>query len=180
MPDVSGILLETQERACGVKEWIYPACVVCVNVKEGGKEDQTKEDADTLREIVEQVRALKPFDNALDYAYPEKLYEDVGITHQTLVVRTPQQNGIVERRNRTLVEDARTMLIFLKAPLFLWAEAVATAYLKYLYVFGALCYPTNDSEDPGKLKPKADISIFIGLAISCKESIPESTTKGLE
>ncbi|GKB07065.1 retrovirus-related pol polyprotein from transposon TNT 1-94 [Tanacetum coccineum] len=79
-------------------------------------------------------------------------------------VRTPQQNGIVERRNRTLVEDARTMLIFLKAPLFLWAEAVATAYLKYLYVFGALCYPTNDSEDPGKLKPKADIGIFIGYS----------------
>nr|GEW97269.1 retrovirus-related Pol polyprotein from transposon TNT 1-94 [Tanacetum cinerariifolium] len=36
--------------------------------------------------------------------------------------------------------------------------------LKYLYVFGALCYPTNDSEDFGKLKPKADISIFIGYA----------------
>ncbi|GJW34367.1 retrovirus-related pol polyprotein from transposon TNT 1-94 [Tanacetum coccineum] len=43
------------------------------------------------------------------------------------VLRTPQQNGVVERRNRTLVEAARTMLIFSKAPLFLWAEAVATA-----------------------------------------------------
>ncbi|GKF45210.1 retrovirus-related pol polyprotein from transposon TNT 1-94 [Tanacetum coccineum] len=36
--------------------------------------------------------------------------------------------------------------------------------LLYLYVFGALCYPTNDSENLGKLKPKADISIFIGYA----------------
>ncbi|GJT78012.1 hypothetical protein Tco_1044737 [Tanacetum coccineum] len=44
-----------------------------------------------------------------------------------------------------------------KAPLFLWAEVVATAYLKYLHVFGALCYATKDSEDFGKLKPKADI-----------------------
>ncbi|GJU56905.1 integrase, catalytic region, zinc finger, CCHC-type containing protein [Tanacetum coccineum] len=35
-------------------------------------------------------------------------------------------------------------------------------YLSYLYVFGALCYPTNDSEDLGKLKPKAHIRIFIG------------------
>nr|GEW60283.1 hypothetical protein [Tanacetum cinerariifolium] len=36
-------------------------------------------------------------------------------------------NGVVERRNRTLVEAARTMLIFSRAPLFLWAEAIATA-----------------------------------------------------
>nr|GEV18756.1 integrase, catalytic region, zinc finger, CCHC-type, peptidase aspartic, catalytic [Tanacetum cinerariifolium] len=40
--------------------------------------------------------------------------------------------------------------------------------LKYLYVFSALCYPTNDSEDLGKLKPKADIGIFIGYSPSKK------------
>ncbi|GJU82410.1 retrovirus-related pol polyprotein from transposon TNT 1-94 [Tanacetum coccineum] len=100
-------------------------------------------------------------------------YEDVGISHQTSVALTPQQNSVVERRNRTLVEAARTMLIFSKASLFLWAEVVATACytqnrslirkrhnktpyellhdrkpdLSYLCVFGALCYPTNDSED---------------------------------
>ncbi|GJT66538.1 integrase, catalytic region, zinc finger, CCHC-type containing protein [Tanacetum coccineum] len=51
-----------------------------------------------------------------------------GITHEKTVLRTPQQNGIVERQNRTLVEATRTMLIFSKAPLFLWAEAVANAY----------------------------------------------------
>ncbi|GJY25183.1 retrovirus-related pol polyprotein from transposon TNT 1-94 [Tanacetum coccineum] len=61
-------------------------------------------------------------------------YERVGIFHQKSVPRTPQQNGIVERRNRTLVEAARTMLIFSKAPMFLWAEAVATA-----------CYTQNRS-----------------------------------
>ncbi|GKA59634.1 retrovirus-related pol polyprotein from transposon TNT 1-94 [Tanacetum coccineum] len=48
-----------------------------------------------------------------------EFYECVGITHQTFVVRTPQQNGIVKRRSRTLLEAARTMLIFSKAPLFL-------------------------------------------------------------
>ncbi|GKD74786.1 retrovirus-related pol polyprotein from transposon TNT 1-94, partial [Tanacetum coccineum] len=37
-------------------------------------------------------------------------------------------------------------------------------YLSYLYVFGALCYPTNNSEDLGKLKAKADVGIFIGYA----------------
>ncbi|GKD01205.1 retrovirus-related pol polyprotein from transposon TNT 1-94, partial [Tanacetum coccineum] len=45
-----------------------------------------------------------------------------------MVLRTPQQNDIVERRNRTLVEAARTMLIFSMAPMFLWAEAVAISY----------------------------------------------------
>nr|GEW98029.1 retrovirus-related Pol polyprotein from transposon TNT 1-94 [Tanacetum cinerariifolium] len=45
-----------------------------------------------------------------------------------------QQNGVVERRNRTLVEAARTMLIFSKASMFLWAEVVATA-----------CYTQNQS-----------------------------------
>ncbi|GKA13650.1 retrovirus-related pol polyprotein from transposon TNT 1-94 [Tanacetum coccineum] len=54
-------------------------------------------------------------------------YERVGIFHQNTVPRTPQQNGVVERQNRTLVEAAKTMLIFSKAPVFLWAEAVATA-----------------------------------------------------
>nr|GEW31792.1 retrovirus-related Pol polyprotein from transposon TNT 1-94 [Tanacetum cinerariifolium] len=112
----------------------------------------------------------------------------------TDVPRTPQQNGVVERRNRTLVEAAQTMLIFSKAPMFLWAEAVATAcytqnrslihtrHHKTLYelvhnkksdltffrVFGALCYPTNDSEDLGKLQPTADTGIFVGYAPSRK------------
>ncbi|GJZ22660.1 retrovirus-related pol polyprotein from transposon TNT 1-94 [Tanacetum coccineum] len=54
-------------------------------------------------------------------------YEKVGISHETSVARSPQQNGVVEIRNRTLIEAAHTMLIYAKAPLFLWAEAVATA-----------------------------------------------------
>nr|GEV56050.1 hypothetical protein [Tanacetum cinerariifolium] len=50
-------------------------------------------------------------------------YEEVGISHETSVARSPHHNGIVERRNRTLIEAARTMLIYAQAPLFLWAEA---------------------------------------------------------
>ncbi|GJU63672.1 retrovirus-related pol polyprotein from transposon TNT 1-94, partial [Tanacetum coccineum] len=61
-------------------------------------------------------------------------YEKVGISHETFFARSPQQNGVVERRNHTLIEDARTMLIYVKAPLFLWAEAIATA-----------CYTQNRS-----------------------------------
>nr|GEY83343.1 putative ribonuclease H-like domain-containing protein [Tanacetum cinerariifolium] len=63
------------------------------------------------------------FVNQTSYDY----YEEVGISHKTSVARSPQQNGVIERRNRTLIEAARTMLIYAQAPLFLWAEAVATA-----------------------------------------------------
>nr|GEW56237.1 hypothetical protein [Tanacetum cinerariifolium] len=78
------------------------------------------------------------------------------------MMKTPQQNGVVKRRNHTLVKAAQTMLIFSKALMFLWAEVVATA------VFGSLCYPTNDNEDLGKLQPTTDTGIFVGYAPSRK------------
>ncbi|GJR94782.1 retrovirus-related pol polyprotein from transposon TNT 1-94 [Tanacetum coccineum] len=61
-------------------------------------------------------------------------FKEEGIEHQTSTPRTPEQNGVVERRNRTLVEAARTMLSASKLPLSFWAEAVATA-----------CYTQNRS-----------------------------------
>nr|GEZ48522.1 retrovirus-related Pol polyprotein from transposon TNT 1-94 [Tanacetum cinerariifolium] len=118
----------------------------------------------------------------------KEYFDSVGIIHKTSVAKTPQQNGVIERRNRTLVEAVRTMLIFSHAPLFLWAEAFATAFftrnhsiihlcfnktsyelikgrkpdISYLHVFGALCYPKNDHEDIDKLGAKGDIGFFIG------------------
>nr|GEX99372.1 copia protein [Tanacetum cinerariifolium] len=50
-----------------------------------------------------------------------------GILHQTSVARTPEQNGVVERWNRTLVEATRIMLSAAKVPLFFWDEAIATS-----------------------------------------------------
>ncbi|GJW00031.1 retrovirus-related pol polyprotein from transposon TNT 1-94 [Tanacetum coccineum] len=123
-------------------------------------------------------------------------YEKVGISHEISVARSPQHNGVVERRNRTLIEAARTMLIYAKAPLFLWAEAVATACytqnhsiiclrhgktpyellhdklpnLLFFHVIGALCYPTNDSENLGKLQPKADIDFNELTAMASEHS----------
>ncbi|GJY50289.1 copia protein [Tanacetum coccineum] len=99
-----------------------------------------------------------------------KYYESVSIFHQKKVLRSPQQNGVVERQNHTLVEATRTMLIFSKALMFLWGEAVVTAF------FGALCYPTNDSEDLVKLQPTADIRIFVGYAPSRKGPVPTFLT----
>ncbi|GJS12716.1 retrovirus-related pol polyprotein from transposon TNT 1-94 [Tanacetum coccineum] len=54
-------------------------------------------------------------------------FKEEGIEHQTSTPRTPEQNGVVERRNRTLVEAARTMLSASKLPLSFWAEAVGNA-----------------------------------------------------
>ncbi|GJY85212.1 retrovirus-related pol polyprotein from transposon TNT 1-94 [Tanacetum coccineum] len=123
-------------------------------------------------------------------------YENVGISYETSVARSSQQNGVVERRNRTLIEAAHTMLIYVKALLFLWAKAVATACytqnrsiirlrhgktpyellhdklpdLSFFHVFGALCYPTNDSENLGKLQPKADIDFDELTAMASEHS----------
>ncbi|GKB54092.1 putative ribonuclease H-like domain-containing protein [Tanacetum coccineum] len=80
------------------------------------------------RNLKAQILTIRT-DNGTEFKN-EKLrafYAKLGIVHKTSIARTPQQNGVVERRNRTLIEAARTMLIFSKALEFLWAEAIATA-----------------------------------------------------
>nr|GEW43455.1 retrovirus-related Pol polyprotein from transposon TNT 1-94 [Tanacetum cinerariifolium] len=112
------------------------------------------------------------------------------ISFHVLYSRTPQQNGVVERRNRTLVEAARTMLTFANLTSFLWAEAIAIACftqnhsiihkrfdktpyelinkrkpnIKFFRVFGCRCYLFNDYEDVGKIKAKGDIRVFVGYS----------------
>nr|GEU34571.1 retrovirus-related Pol polyprotein from transposon TNT 1-94 [Tanacetum cinerariifolium] len=134
----------------------------------------------------------------------KEYFDSVGISHQMSSVRTPQQNGVVERRNWTLVEATRTMLIFSRVSLFLCAEAIAIACftqnrsiihrrfnktpyklingrkldISFLYVFRALCYPKNDREDIRKLGAKGDIGFFIGYsADSCAYRIYNRRTK---
>nr|GEV99903.1 hypothetical protein [Tanacetum cinerariifolium] len=113
-----------------------------------------------------------------------------GILHQTSVARTPEQNGAVKRRNRTLVEAARTMLSAAKVPLFFLAEAIATTCftqnrslviprhektpyhiindrkpsVKFFYIFGSLCYIVRDGENLNKIKEKGDACIFVGCS----------------
>nr|GEW08219.1 hypothetical protein [Tanacetum cinerariifolium] len=121
------------------------------------------------------VKCLRSKDEALDFII--KFLKMI-----QLRLKAPE-NGVVERYNRTLIEVACTMLIYAKALLFLWAEVGATACytqnrsiirlhhdktpyellhdklpnLSFFHVFGALCYPTNDNENLGKLQLKADI-----------------------
>ncbi|GJV26919.1 retrovirus-related pol polyprotein from transposon TNT 1-94 [Tanacetum coccineum] len=116
---------------------------------------------DYSRSSTQTVRFVRT-DNGKEFVNKNltDFYESVGITHEKTVLRTPQQNGVVERRNRTLVEVARTNADIIKGlPLH-----DKKPDLSFLRIFGALCYPTNDSEDLGKLKAKADIGFFVGYA----------------
>nr|GEW75458.1 retrovirus-related Pol polyprotein from transposon TNT 1-94 [Tanacetum cinerariifolium] len=109
-------------------------------------------------------------------------FSSKGILHQTSIARTPEQNGVVKRQNRTLLEAARIMLSVAKVPLFFWAEASATtcftqnrslviprhektpyhiindqkSSFKFFHIFGSLCYIIGDSENLDKMKEKGD------------------------
>nr|GEU62489.1 hypothetical protein [Tanacetum cinerariifolium] len=103
-------------------------------------------------------------------------------------------NGVVERRNRALVEAARTMLSASKLSLFFWAEAIATAcytqnrsiitpthekmpyhiindrkpIIKHLHIFGCTCYLTRDGKNLDKMKEKGDSCIMVGYSTQSK------------
>nr|GEV19512.1 hypothetical protein [Tanacetum cinerariifolium] len=68
-------------------------------------------------------------DNGTEFKNPDlnQFCEIKGIKKKFSVLRTPQQNGIAERKNRTLIEAARTMLADSLLPIPFWAEAVNTA-----------------------------------------------------
>nr|GEX43652.1 Gag-Pol polyprotein [Tanacetum cinerariifolium] len=91
------------------------------------------------KSILKKINVLAPgigteFLNKTLHAY----FPSEGILHQMSVARTPEQNDVVERRNRTLVEDARTMLSAAKVPL--------------------------DGENLDKMKEKGDACIFVGYS----------------
>ncbi|KAI3681723.1 hypothetical protein L6452_36527 [Arctium lappa] len=117
-------------------------------------------------------------------------FENKGISHNFSSVRTPQQNGVAERRNRTIIEAARSMLSDCHLPTQFWAEAVNTACftqnrsliikrfgktayelfvgrkpsISFLHIFGCQCFILNNKDQLGKFDPKADDGIFLGYS----------------
>nr|GEV29259.1 retrovirus-related Pol polyprotein from transposon TNT 1-94 [Tanacetum cinerariifolium] len=177
--------------------FVCATCGKCVlNEKHDMAKDETpKVIIDFLRLVQRglhaQVRTVRTdkgteFLNKTLHAY----FAAEGINHQPSVARTPEQNGIVERRNRTLVEATRTMLSAAKVPLFFWAEAIATSCftqnrslviprrektpyhiindqkpsVKFFHIFGSLCYIVKDGENLDKIKEKGDACIFVGYS----------------
>jgi len=113
------------------------------------------------------------------------------INHNFSTPRTPQQNDVVERKNRSLEELARTMLNENSLPKYFWADAVNTAcyvlnrvlirpilnktpyelfkwrrlVLSHLKVFGCKCFILNNGKESlGKFDAKADEGVFLGYA----------------
>ncbi|GKE86592.1 putative ribonuclease H-like domain-containing protein, partial [Tanacetum coccineum] len=110
------------------------------------------------------------------------------------VARTPQQNGVAERKNRTLIEAARTMLVDSKLPITFWAEAVNTVYyvqnrilvtkphnktpyelflgrkpaLGFMRPFGCPVTILNTIDHLGKFNGKAGEGFFVGYSINSK------------
>ncbi|KAL8115687.1 hypothetical protein AgCh_022254 [Apium graveolens] len=133
-------------------------------------------------------------DNGTEFrnAILSEFCKNKGIVQEFSAARTPQQNGVVERNNRTLVEAARTMMQDAKLPTSFWEEAVNTTcytqnrYLinkvhgkspysimskrkpniKHLHVFGIKCYILKDnSEYVGKFDSKVFAAIFLGNSL---------------
>nr|GEV10910.1 hypothetical protein [Tanacetum cinerariifolium] len=126
-------------------------------------------------------------------------FKEEGIEHQTSTARTPKQNGVVERRNGTVVEAARTMLSASKHPLFFWTEAITTACytqnrsiiiptndkttyhiindrnpsIKHLYIFGCICYLTRDGKNLDKIKEQGDPCILTSVANDTLGLVPQ-------
>src|SRR5207237_4060014 len=118
----------------------------------------------------------------------EEFLDEEGIKHEFSAPYTPQQNGVVERKNQTLIEAARTMLDEYKTSDQFWAEAVNTAchainrlYLHkilkktayelltgnkpkvhYFRVFGSKCFILNKKTKSSKFAPKVDEGFMLG------------------
>ena len=123
----------------------------------------------------------------------ENYLKTEGVRHELTVPRTPEQNGVAERMNRTLVEAVRTMLADSKLPQQFWAEALSTAvYLRnrspakavdvtpfeawtgtkprveHLRVFGCSAYAHIAKEERQKLDFKAKGCILLGYGTATK------------
>ena len=124
----------------------------------------------------------------------ENYLKKEGITHQLTVPKTPEQNGVAERMNRTLVESVRSMLADAKLPHKFWAETLSTAvYLrnrsptvavkgktpfeawtgrkpnvKHLRVFGCEAYAHVPKDERKKLDSKARKCILLGYGAETK------------
>ena len=114
----------------------------------------------------------------------------IGILHEFSAPKTPQQNGIVERKNRTLQEMARVMIHARSIPMKFWAKAVNTACytcnrvffrpgttqtayelwkgrtpkVSHFRIFGCICYVLNDRDHLGKFDKRSDEALFLGYS----------------
>lgn len=142
-----------------------------------------------------KVRIIRT-DNGIEYLNNQfvSYISDQGIIHQTTCPGTPPQNGVAERKNRHLLEVARSLMFQMNVPKYLWSEAVMTA--AYLInrmpsrilgmkspielllgqrefkipprVFGCVCFVRDHRPSVGKLDPRAIKCVFVGYSSTQK------------
>ncbi|GJU08853.1 putative ribonuclease H-like domain-containing protein [Tanacetum coccineum] len=146
-------------------------------------------------QLTKKVKAIR-CDNGTEFKIFQliELCGSKGIRRDYSNARTPQQNGVAERKNRTLIEAARTMLADSKLPTMFWTEAVSTACyvlnrvlvtkphnktpyelvsgkvpnISHLKPFGCLVTILNTSDHLGKFEGKADEGFIVGYAAHSK------------
>ena len=150
--------------------------------------------------LVERMSAYKiktlRTDNGGEYTSREfnKYLRTEGIRHELTVPKTPEQNGVAERLNRTLVEGVRAMLTDSQLPHKFWAEALSTVVylrnrsyssvvsgmtpfqawsgnrpsLENLRIFGCTAYSHISKDERKKLDSKARKCIFLGYGEATK------------
>ncbi|GJY59491.1 ribonuclease H-like domain-containing protein [Tanacetum coccineum] len=165
----------------------------------GGEERlmKVKEESEESEEnLVDRKVKVIRCDNGTEFKNREmnQFCEMKGILRKFSVARTPQQNGVAERRNRTLIEAVRTMLVDSKLPTTFWAEAVNTACyvqnrvlvvkphnktpyelfhgrtptLSFMRPFGCPVTILNTIDHLGKFDGKADEGFFVGYSLNSK------------
>nr|GEU66851.1 putative ribonuclease H-like domain-containing protein [Tanacetum cinerariifolium] len=129
---------------------------------------------DFIRQIENQlnqkVKTLR-FDNGIEFKNRDiiEFCGSKGIKREYSNAKTPQQNGVAERKNKTLIEAARTMLADSFLPITFWAEAVSTA----CYVLNRVLVTKPQKKTPyelltGKFKEKSDEGFLVGYSLSSK------------
>jgi transposase InsO family protein len=124
----------------------------------------------------------------------DELCDEYGIRHQFLAKYTPQSNGLVERKNRTLIDMARSMLSEYNVSHSFWAEAInmacfysnrlychqfleKTPYeilngrkpnIAYFQMFGCKCYILKKGTRLSKFEKKCDESFLLGYSTTSK------------
>ncbi|GKD49408.1 putative ribonuclease H-like domain-containing protein [Tanacetum coccineum] len=167
---------------------INQTCVAC----QKGKQHR----ASCIENLIDlRVKVIR-CDNGTEFKnrVMNQFYEMNGIKREFSVARTPQQNGVAERKNRTLIEAARTMLADLKLPTTFWAKAVNPAcyvqnrvlvikpynktpyelflgikhVLSFMRPFGCPVTILNTIDHLGKFDGKADEGFFVGYSTNSK------------
>nr|GEU29504.1 hypothetical protein [Tanacetum cinerariifolium] len=178
-------------------------CVACIKGKQHIATLTKDETNEILKNFIKelenlvdkQVKIIK-CDNGTEFK--NKVMDDFcrekGIKREYSVTRTPQQNGVAERSNRTLIEAARTMLADFKLPITFWAEAVSIACyvqnrvlivkphnktpyelfrgfkpaLSFMRPFGCHVTILNTFDNLGKFDGKSDEGFFVGYSLNSK------------